>query len=120
MLNFESKSIEVFKYQYNNNLVYKSFCDSINIKIENIDCIEKIPFLPISLFKSNKIISGDSKIDKIFISSGTTGSKSTHYVIDKSLYEKNIINCFNQFYKKYLTMLLLGFVQAQKANQIHL
>ena len=53
MLNFESKSIEVFKYQYNNNLVYKSFCDSINIKIENIDCIEKIPFLPISLFKSN-------------------------------------------------------------------
>ena len=58
MLNFESKSIEVFKYQYNNNLVYKSFCDSINIKIENIDCIEKIPFLPISLFKSNKIIWG--------------------------------------------------------------
>ena len=36
MLNFESKSIEVFKYQYNNNLVYKSFCDSINIKTENI------------------------------------------------------------------------------------
>ena len=93
MIKFESKSIEVFKYQYNNNLVYKSFCDSINIKTENIDSIEKIPFLPISLFKSNKIISGDSKIDKIFISSGTTGSKSTHYVIDKSLYEKNIINC---------------------------
>jgi hypothetical protein len=64
MLNFESKSIEVFKYQYNNNLVYKSFCDSINIKIENIDSIEKIPFLPISLFKSNKIISGTLKLIK--------------------------------------------------------
>lgn len=116
MMKFESKSIEVFKYQYNNNLVYKSFCDSINIKTENIDSIEKIPFLPISLFKSNKIISGDSKIDKIFISSGTTGSKSTHYVIDKSLYEKNIINCFNQFYKKASDYAFIGVCPSPKSK----
>ena len=54
MLNFESKSIEVFKYQYNNNLVYKSFCDSINIKIENIDCIEKFHFYQYLFLKAIK------------------------------------------------------------------
>ena len=116
MMKFESQSIEIFKYQYKNNMIYKSFCDLINIKTKNINSLEKIPFLPISLFKSNKIISGDSKIDKIFISSGTTGTKSKHYVINKSLYEKNIINCFNQFYKKASSYAFIGVCPSPKSK----
>ena len=53
MIKFESKSIEIFKYQYNNNLFINHFVIQL-IKTENIDSIEKIPFLPISFLKAIK------------------------------------------------------------------
>ncbi len=44
-------ALDLFKYQYANNEVYKRFTDSINVDAEAVDTIEKIPFLPIDFFK---------------------------------------------------------------------
>lgn len=96
---FEDLTFQIFKHQFKNNRVYRSFCDLLYKNPSDIDSIEDIPFLPIQFFKSHKIISTSNSIDKVFTSSGTTGSiVSKHYVSDLSLYEKSFNTSFNEFY----------------------
>ena len=96
--NFESFALQVFNHQFENNIVYQNYCNQLNINSSKIKSIEKIPFLPISFFKSHEVISSQKKIKKTFISSGTTGTKSYHYITDLNLYEKSIKSSFNTFY----------------------
>ncbi len=92
---FEKYSIEIFKYQFQNNNIYRKFCKLTGKNIENIKSSYEIPFLPIQFFKTHKIISSEKKIKKIFQSSGTTKSAlSKHYIVDLKLYEE----CFNKIF----------------------
>lgn len=96
---FESTALQLFKYQYINNQVYKAWVDSLNVKIETVTTLEDIPYLPISAFKIHKVQSFDGLAQEVFSSSGTTGSvTSKHYVKDIDLYLKNTIQIFNEFY----------------------
>tara|TARA_B100000475_G_scaffold189103_1_gene160248 strand:+ start:366 stop:1226 length:861 start_codon:yes stop_codon:yes gene_type:complete len=64
----------------------------------NINEINKIPFLPISFFKTKKILSVD-KFEKVFYSSGTTTkSRSKHFISDLKLYQESFINNFRLNY----------------------
>jgi len=64
----------------------------------NINDINKIPFLPISFFKTKKILSVD-KFEKVFYSSGTTTkSRSKHFISDLKLYQESFINNFRLNY----------------------
>ena len=96
---FEKKVLEIFKFQFENNLVYRSFCDLLCKHPSEIKDLKDIPFLPIDFFKSHEIKISSKKTSKIFTSSGTTGSNlSKHYVTDLDLYEKSFMNCFKVFY----------------------
>ena len=96
---FEDLSYQIFKLQFENNSVYRSFCDLLYKNPSDISKIEDIPFLPIQFFKSHKVLSTDKEIVKVFASSGTTGtSTSKHFVSDISIYETSYITCFEQFY----------------------
>jgi len=101
--NFEEIVFKVFLFQYNNNLIYQSFSNFLNKKPTSIKKIEEIPFLPISLFKTQKILS-TNKYEKYFISSGTTfkHKQSYHYVYSLKIYEKSFTTAFNLFYDNYL------------------
>ncbi len=44
---FTEVALIVFKHQFKNNKVYRSFCDLLYIHPSNITTIEEIPFLPI-------------------------------------------------------------------------
>ena len=92
---FEIKSDEdfikiallVFKYQYNRIPVYKSFCDLLDRTPKKTTYIEQIPFLPIQFFKSHRIISERDQVDKVFLSSGTTGlTTSKHFISDINIF----------------------------------
>ena len=50
---FQQKCLETFRYQYQNIEVYRKFCDYLKIKTNEIDEVEKIPFLPIETFKNH-------------------------------------------------------------------
>ena len=64
----------------------------------NVNEINKIPFLPISFFKTKKILSVD-KFEKVFYSSGTTTkSRSKHFISDLKLYQQSFINNFRLNY----------------------
>lgn len=95
----ETLAFEVFKFQFENNAVYRSFCDLLYKHPSDVKSLEEIPFLPIQFFKSHKVLSSSKPIEITFSSSGTTGSTvSKHYVTDISIYEKSFQKGFEQFY----------------------
>ena len=108
---FTKVALDVFKYQFENNKTYRSFCDLLNVHPSDINLLEQIPFLPIQFFKSRKIVSSNDEIQEIFTSSGTTGSiTSQHFVTDIELYKESYLNGFAHFYgdiKDYVVLALL-------------
>ncbi|AQS94609.1 acyl transferase [Polaribacter sp. BM10] len=96
---FNQVALEVFKHQFKNNRVYRSFCDLLYIHPSDISKVEEIPFLPIQFFKSKKVIASLDEVDTVFTSSGTTGSiTSKHYVTDVNLYKESYLKGFDYFY----------------------
>lgn len=98
--NFENTALESFRFQAENNAVYHNYLKLLNINPNQISNVSQIPFLPISFFKTKKVVSGNNDSKAIvFSSSRTTGAEpSLHYVSDISLYEKAFTQTFNQFY----------------------
>ncbi|AXG68407.1 acyl-protein synthetase, LuxE [Kordia sp. SMS9] len=96
---FETVAFQTFQHQFENNNVYRSFCDLLYIHPSDITKIEDIPFLPIQFFKSHEIVSNRQPIQETFTSSGTTGSTpSKHHVTDISIYEESYQKGFEYFY----------------------
>ena len=92
-------ALALFRFQYQENPVYQQFCNTLQINLSTIDSINKIPFLPISFFKTHTIISTGFTPEAIFESSGTTQTiNSKHLVRDISIYEKSFSNTFQSFY----------------------
>ena len=108
---FEKIALKIFRFQYENNLVYREFCEFLNIEKGSIKSIQQIPFLPIQFFKSHTIVSNSDPIQEIFTSSGTTGMlTSKHLITDITLYEKSYRNAFSEFYgniEDYAVLVLL-------------
>jgi phenylacetate-coenzyme A ligase PaaK-like adenylate-forming protein len=96
---FEKIALKVFRFQYENNLVYQEFCDFLNTDVQKVKSLEQIPFLPIQFFKSHDVVSNKDSIQETFTSSGTTGMiTSKHLITDVSLYEQSYRNAFSEFY----------------------
>lgn len=108
---FEKIALKTFRFQYENNLVYKEFCDFMKVKVQEVKSLQQIPFLPIQFFKSHRVISNENSIQETFTSSGTSGEQtSKHHVTDLSIYEKSYQNGFSQFYgniEDYVVLALL-------------
>lgn len=96
---FNRLSLEVFKYQFENNAVYRSFCDLLYIHSSEVAEVAEIPFLPIEFFKSHNVISLQDVAQKTFTSSGTSGTnRSKHLVTDISVYQQSYLKGFEHFY----------------------
>lgn len=108
---FDKLALKVFRFQYQNNKVYREFCDFLKTNPQEVKTIQQIPFLPIQFFKSHQIISSSETIQETFTSSGTTGMiTSKHLVTDISLYEQSFRNAFSEFYgniEDYVVLALL-------------
>jgi len=108
---FETLALEIFRFQFENNTIYRSFCDLLYRHPSDVKHIENIPFLPIQFFKTHKVLSTKNAIEKTFTSSGTTGSvNSKHVVTDIKLYEKSYLEGFKCFYgdiEDYVVLALL-------------
>ncbi|MFK8036978.1 MAG: acyl transferase [Crocinitomicaceae bacterium] len=108
---FISVSLEVFRYQYSHNLVYQSYCNLLNTDPQKIDSLEKIPFLPISFFKTHQIISESFSPEVIYSSSGTSGMEtSKHFLRFLSVYRQSFQKSFNHFYGDIEDYIVLGLL----------
>lgn len=119
---FAERSLEVFRYQYSQNEVYKSFCDLLGKNPQIVSAVPEIPFLPIELFKSHKVISSEKQEEILFTSSGTTGQQtSKHFVTDLSLYEESFRRGFELFYgnvEDYVVLALLPSYLERKGSSL--
>jgi hypothetical protein len=108
---FTKAALEVFKHQFKNNKVYRSFCDLINRHPSDVTKVAQIPFLPIEFFKLREVLSSTEKVEETFTSSGTTGSvTSKHFVTDINFYKQSYLNGFAHFYgniEEYTVLALL-------------
>ncbi len=96
---FVQTALNIFRYQALNNEVYSEYIKLLNVDVNAVDCLEKIPFLPIEFFKSHKVVSTDEKAKAIFTSSGTSGNlTSRHYVSNLEIYEDSFTKGFEAFY----------------------
>ena len=119
---FVETALEVFYYQYKKNKLYSDFCNHLHRNPQNIKQISHIPFLPISFFKSHKVLSSTEIPSQIFNSSGTTGmERSKHYITDIELYKETFRKGFEKFYGKttdYIILALLPSYLEQESSSL--
>ena len=119
---FNELALKIFNFQAVRCPVYADFISYLNIRPEKLTDITQIPFLPVELFKTHRIISGSNRHDIIFSSSGTTGSvQSRHYVTDRSVYEISFRKGFELFYgdiKDYAVVALLPSYQEREGSSL--
>ena len=122
---FEKIALKIFRFQYENNLVYKEFCDFLKTDIQKVKSIQQIPFLPIQFFKSHNVVSNTDSIQTTFSSSGTTGMiTSKHLVTDVTLYEESYRKGFAEFYgniENYVVLALLpSYLEREGSSLIYM
>lgn len=122
---FTKNALHVFKHQFKNNKVYRSFCDLLYVHPSDVIRIEDIPFLPIQFFKTRKVLSSIEEIEQEFTSSGTTGSiTSKHLVTDIVLYEESYLRGFRCFYgdiQEYVVLALLpNYLERQGSSLVYM
>jgi phenylacetate-coenzyme A ligase PaaK-like adenylate-forming protein len=108
--NFEERALALFHHQYQNVSVYRSYADLVHRN--HPKTLNEIPFLPISFFKTARIIDQESlNIDLHFQSSGTGNSgRSQHFVKDKQWYDDSFSSGFTHFFgpvEEYVVLALL-------------
>lgn len=122
---FEDSAFKIFKFQFENNKVYRSFCDLLYKNPSDISALKDIPFIPIQFFKTHNILSSTAAVQKIFSSSGTTGSTtSKHLITDLNIYKQSFNEGFNQFYgniEDYTVLALLpSYLEREGSSLIYM
>lgn len=122
---FEKIALKVFRFQYENNAVYRDFCELLNVEKGSVKSLHQIPFLPIQFFKSHDVLSSSDDIQATFTSSGTTGmTTSNHLVTDVSVYEQSYQNAFSEFYgniEDYAVLALLpSYLEREGSSLIYM
>ena len=116
---FGQLALDIFHFQYGVNKVYNSYVNALGIAPSTVDEIEKIPFLPISFFKTDEIKTGKFNAEVIFESSGTTQTmNSRHHVKDVSIYTKSFTSAFEKMYGDLKGSCILGLLPSylEKGN----
>ncbi|WP_199734678.1 LuxE/PaaK family acyltransferase [Flavobacterium sp. RSP15] len=136
---FEKTALKVFRFQYENNLVYQEFCNFLKTDPHKVKSLHQIPFLPIQFFKSHEVVSNTNPIQETFTSSGTTSPvapkggnldkkvipiTSKHLVTDVTLYEESYRKGFSQFYgniEDYVILALLpSYLEREGSSLIYM
>lgn len=115
---FLNASLKTFRYQYENIEIYRKFVDYLNINPNEVKSLDKIPFLPIEMFKNHQILDKNVTADLFFQSSGTTQMNlSKHFIANPELYEESIYKSFEQFIGKPEEFIFLGLLPSYLEKQ---
>lgn len=123
---FGQLALELFRFQYHTNNIYRTYCDVLKTRIDAIDSICQIPFLPISFFKTHNVSCGAYSItEPFFESSGTTGQQaSRHFVPETALYERSFRQTFEQFYGPVQDYCIIGllpsYLERQRSSLVYM
>jgi phenylacetate-coenzyme A ligase PaaK-like adenylate-forming protein len=124
-VSFSDIALRIFKFQADNNPVYRCFISSLGRTVSGIKRIIDIPFLPAEFFKSQKVAIENLSFETVFESSRTTGDiPSRHFVHDLKLYEKSFQTSFRYFYgdpsEYFIAALLPSYSERQNSSLIYM
>ncbi|MFK7806395.1 MAG: acyl transferase [Saprospiraceae bacterium] len=109
--NFQEVALSTFRYQAYHNPLYGRFLELLAVDPDRINNLKQIPYLPISLFKTHEIKTGNWSSPIIFTSSGTTGQvTSKHHLRNKKWYRQNSLRAFEQFYGPVKDFCIFGLL----------
>lgn len=122
---FLKNAFRVFNYQAEKNPVYRDFLSKLGTVPAFVKTVGDIPFLPVELFKTHTIITGDLPAEEIFESSRTTGSEgSRHFVPDRKIYEASFLKAFSLFYGDpgdyFIGALLPSYMERKNSSLIYM
>jgi len=96
---FEPLALAVFRFQYENNPLYREYTEQLGIRVASVGALSEIPFLPVSFFKTHAVKTTDFTPEAVFESSGTTGMGGSRHAVRKlDLYKKSFTAGFGAFY----------------------
>lgn len=96
---FNARALELFRLHAAHNPVYRGFLNGLGVIPDDVDRLERIPFLPISAFKNHRVLLEGLDPASHFTSSGTTGATtSVHHVPWPSVYERSFMRSFTDAY----------------------
>lgn len=113
---FNAVALEVFQYQAKHCKVYKNYLELLSVNTSTVNSITDIPFLPIEIFKSQKIVCTKQSAEIIFESSGTGGQKSKHHVLSLDVYRTSLKKCFEYFYGSMEQYYFLALLPSYYSN----
>ncbi|MFN3918098.1 MAG: acyl transferase [Flavobacteriales bacterium] len=121
---FNDIALSIYKYQRENISVYSEYCNLLKNKKEPNNYRE-IPFLPISFFKTHTVVTEKAKVEKTFLSSGTTQeTRSKHHVRSLALYKQSFCKGFEIFYgnpENYCFIALVpSYMENENSSLIHM
>lgn len=120
---FTNIALELFRFQAVNNPVYKAFLENLAVSMQDITSLEKLPYLPISFFKTHFIKTGQWHPEGTFISSGTTSDTfSKHLVPNLQFYRDHTRRCFEYFFGSvtnyHFLALLPSYLERQDSSLV--
>lgn len=108
---FQNIAISLFQHQATHNPIYSQYIQNLSIEVKKVDSLDKIPYLPISFFKSKIIKTGNWQDETYFSSSGTTGmTTSRHYLPNVKFYLEHAEKCFSYFFGDLTNYHFLAFL----------
>ncbi len=108
---FDALALDIFHLQAAENNVYAAFLDHLGIDHTQVNSCKDIPFLPIELFKSHRVITGNRAPTMHFESSGTTGQlPSRHYLVSEAIYRESFVRTFTANYGNPETLCILALL----------
>ena len=94
-------ALSVFRFQFQNNLPYRKYCERRDATPDVIAQWLEIPALPTAAFKEARLVAGDAAdAQAVFRTSGTTlgtEKRGAHYLLDLELYERSLLPTFQHF-----------------------
>jgi phenylacetate-coenzyme A ligase PaaK-like adenylate-forming protein len=110
---FNDKALELFKFQYQDNILYRDYANRFAASPSSVNELKQIPFLPVSFFKTEMVTTGEFKPEIIFESSGTTGqTPARHFVKHLGIYRESFVKGFEFFYGSIEDYCILGLLPA--------
>ena len=108
---FDALALEIFRFQYENNSLYKAYADLLGADPAQVKSISAIPFLPISFFKTHPVKTTEFEPEIVFESSGTSSTVNSHHLVKQTdLYRQSFLKSFEIFYGDLTGWCIIGLL----------
>lgn len=109
---FDQLALQIFSYQYKNNLPYQSLCLQKGKTPRTVKKWQDIPAVTINAFKEVTLSCGDPRqAARVFMTSGTTqGVQGKHYHPSLAVYDQSMIHNFKRHFMKDTEKIRMGIL----------